>query len=104
MCIMLAPDRWEERSPRLRVGGRLVRVGWFTTQPVSLLTATFAEYPNLHLLVIPPETEPVLAEAAMIMATAPGNAVAASDILATVTSDSVSSGRVRDADSAVPES
>lgn len=81
---MLAPTGWEDRSPRLRAGGRVVRVGWFTTQPDSLLTATFADHPHLQLLVIPPETESALAEAAMAMAATPGNAVPAHDILATV--------------------
>ena len=83
-CIILAPTDWEDRSPRLRAVDRIVRVGWFTTQPDSLVTATFADHPHLQLLVIPPETEPALAEAAMVMAAAPGNAVAAHHILAMV--------------------
>lgn len=93
---MLAPTGWEDRSPRLRAGGRLVRVGWFTTQPDSLLTATFADRPHLQLLVVPPETEPALAEAAMVMAATPGNAVPAHDILAAVSRDPAASGGVAD--------
>ncbi|WP_092650085.1 DUF5994 family protein [Actinopolymorpha singaporensis] len=83
-CLMLAPHGWEDRLVRIRVSGRVVRVGWYTTQPCALVTVTFPELPNVHLLIIPFDTDPVRAEAAMVMAASPACAVPAQEILATV--------------------
>ncbi|WP_238342121.1 DUF5994 family protein [Actinopolymorpha rutila] len=84
ICLMLAPHGWEDRSVRIRVRGRVVRVGWYTTQPGAMLTATFPELPNVHLLIIPFDTDPVRAEAAMVMAAGQACAVPAQEILARV--------------------
>ncbi len=83
-CVMLGPGGWESRAPRLRVGSRLVRVGWFTTQSDSLLTASFGDQHNVELLIIPHDTGAALADAAMAQATRPDNRVRATDMLATV--------------------
>jgi uncharacterized protein DUF5994 len=81
---MLGLTGWQRRPPRLRVAGRLVRIGWFTTQPAGLLTASCDDRHNVELLIIPPDTDAALAEAAMNLAVQAGNCVAATDILLTV--------------------
>ncbi|WP_422386107.1 DUF5994 family protein [Actinopolymorpha singaporensis] len=83
-CLMLAPQGWEDRLGRIRVRGRMVRVGWYTTQPTALLTVAFPEPPNVHLLIVPFDTDPVRAEAAMVMAASPECVVPAQELLARV--------------------
>lgn len=83
-CIMLGLTGWDGRPPRLRVAGRPIRLGWFTTQPDGLLTASCADRYHVALLVVPPATDVELAEAAMLLATESANAIPAPRILTTV--------------------
>lgn len=83
-CFMLGLTNWEGRPTRLRIAGRNVRLGWFTTQPDGVLTASCGDRYNLDFLVIPPDTDEAVAEAAMDLATEPDNATPAADIIATV--------------------
>jgi Family of unknown function (DUF5994) len=83
-CLMLGLTGWDSRPPRLRVAERRIRIGWFTTQPADLLTASCGDRYSLGLLIVPPNTEVDVAEAAMNLATEADNVVRASDILATV--------------------
>ncbi|WP_020577886.1 DUF5994 family protein [Actinopolymorpha alba] len=82
-CIMLGLSGWDARPPRLRVAGRLIRLGWFTTQPSNLLTASWDNRYNIELLVVPSATNVPLAEAAMALAADAANTVPAPDILTT---------------------
>jgi hypothetical protein len=41
--VMLAFDFWDEHPLRLAVGGRVIRLGWFASMPVGLLTAIRAD-------------------------------------------------------------
>jgi hypothetical protein len=83
-CVMLGLTGWEGRPHRLRVAGRSIRLGWFTTQPDGLLTASCSDRYHVALLVVPPATDVELAEAAMLLATESANAIPAPRILATV--------------------
>lgn len=80
-CLMLGLTGWESRPPRLRVSGRIVRLGWFTTQPSALITVSCADHHNVALLVVPPDTDEAIAEAAMELAAQPENAIPARDLL-----------------------
>ncbi|HZC26418.1 MAG TPA: DUF5994 family protein [Actinopolymorphaceae bacterium] len=83
-CFMLGLTNWDGRPTRLRVAGRTVRLGWFTTQPAGVLTASCGDRYNLDFLIVPPDTDAAVADAAMNLATEPDNGVPASDIIATV--------------------
>lgn len=83
-CFMLGLTNWDGRPTRLRVAGRNVRLGWFTTQPDGVLTASCGDRHNLDFLIIPPDTDGAVAEAAMDLATESENEVPATDIIATV--------------------
>lgn len=54
--LMLGLAGWDSRPRRLDLAGRVVRLGWFTTQPVGLLTAICATGDRVDLLVVPPDT------------------------------------------------
>ena len=87
LCVTLGLTGWDERPTRLRVSGRTVRLGWFTTQPDHLLTASCGERQRIDLLVIPPDTDRAVAEAAMAMAVRGSNTVPAPGIVAAVLAD-----------------
>jgi hypothetical protein len=82
--VMLGPAGWDSRPGRLNVAGRVVRLGWFTTQPPGLLTAIWANGERVDLLVIPPDTGGATAHAAMALTAQAANTIHAPDILAAV--------------------
>jgi hypothetical protein len=53
---------------RLKVAGRVLRLGYFTSQNSSLLTAICGNGDRVDLLIVPPGTERHIADAAMILA------------------------------------
>jgi Family of unknown function (DUF5994) len=67
-CLILGVTNWQSRPPRLRVAGRQVRIGWFTTQADWLLTASWEDRYNLQLLIVPPDMDVAVADAAMTLA------------------------------------
>jgi hypothetical protein len=83
--VMLGAAGWDSRPRRLGVAGRVVRLAWFSTQPVGLLTAICADGDRVDLLVVPPGTDAALAQAAMAAAAQATNTTHAPDIIAAVT-------------------
>jgi Family of unknown function (DUF5994) len=75
-------DDWDEIPHRLTVGGRGVRVDWFTTIPRHTVSVTAVGKELIALLVVPPGTAEGTARTAMDLAlTGRGAAVQAADIL-----------------------
>jgi hypothetical protein len=82
--VMLGPAGWDSHPPRMDVAGP-VRLSWFTTAPAGLLIATRVNGDRVDLLVVPPDTHPATARAALALAAQPANTVHAPDILTAVT-------------------
>jgi hypothetical protein len=82
--LILAAAGWDDHPRRLGVAGRVLRLGYFSSQPVSLLTALCANGDRVDLLVIPPDTASGTADAAMVLAATTGNLVHAQHLLPTV--------------------
>jgi hypothetical protein len=83
--LILASGGWDSHPNRLAVAGRVLRLGYFSSQPVSLLTALCADGDRVDLLIIPPDTPSDTADAAMALAATTSNRVHAQLILETVT-------------------
>ncbi len=79
--LVLSSQDWDSRPHRLRVAERVLRLGYFTSQPANLLTALCDNGERVDLLTITPDTEPGIAEAAMRLAATAGNLVYAQHIL-----------------------
>jgi hypothetical protein len=82
--LVLAAAGWDSHPRRLGVAGRVLRLGYFTSQPVSLLTALCANGDRVDLLVVPPNTASGTADAAMALAATTNNLVHAQHILLAV--------------------
>jgi hypothetical protein len=85
--VMVGTAGWDASRPRrLRVDGpsgtRVVRLGWFASMPVGLLTAISASEERTDLVTIPPDTSEQDAQAAMERAAQACNRDHAPDILA----------------------
>lgn len=78
--LVLAAAGWDPHPRRLGIAGRVLRLGYFTSQPVSLLTAICGN-DRIDLLVVPPDTAAGMAEAAMMLAATTSNLVHAQHIL-----------------------
>jgi Family of unknown function (DUF5994) len=79
--LVLSADGWDEHPRRLEVAGRVLRLGYFTSQPTALFTALCDGGDRVDLLVVPPDTEAGTANAAMILAATTSNHVHAQHIL-----------------------
>jgi hypothetical protein len=73
--LMVGLAGWDSRPRRLDVAGRVVRLGWFTTQPVGLLTAICAAGDRVDLLVVPPDMGAAAAQAARALAAQAANTI-----------------------------
>jgi uncharacterized protein DUF5994 len=73
--LALARTGWDDRPGTLTIGGRVIVVDYFESQPATLLTA-FCVRSRVDLLVVSPATDRDAAEAAMIRAMNTGNRVA----------------------------
>jgi hypothetical protein len=82
--LVLSAAGWETHPRRIGVAGRVLRLGYFASQPVSLLTALCDNGARVDLLVVPPDTDAASADAAMALAATPDNHVHAPDLLARV--------------------
>jgi hypothetical protein len=83
--LMLHPLDWDSQPRRMAVDGRLVRLGYFSTQPRGLLTAISGKAGSrVDLAVIPADTAPDTADTAMTVAATSGNRVHAQDLVASV--------------------
>jgi hypothetical protein len=80
--LVLSDDGWDTHPRRLKVAGRVLRLGYFTSQNPSLLTAICGNGDRVDLLIVPPGTERHIADAAMILAATSGNVVHAPYLLA----------------------
>ncbi|MCW6010904.1 hypothetical protein K1W54_41110 [Micromonospora sp. CPCC 205371] len=80
--LVLAAAGWDSHPRRLGVNGRVIRLGYFTSQPVSLLTA-ICGHDRVDLLVVPPRTATGTADAALVVAATTGNLVHAQHIVLT---------------------
>ncbi|GID90660.1 DUF5994 family protein [Amorphoplanes digitatis] len=82
--LVLTAAGWDSHPSRLTVNGRVLRLGYFTSQPLCLLTAICADNERVDLLVVAPGTGSDTAAAAMTMAATTTNLVHAQDILLAV--------------------
>ena len=83
--LMLHGNDWDSHPRRLAVAGRLVRLGYFTSQPAGLLTALSGRTgARVDLAVIPPDTAPTTADTALTLAATHGNHIHAQHLVATV--------------------
>ncbi|WP_405061721.1 DUF5994 family protein [Kribbella sp. NBC_01505] len=81
--LLLHRPSWSSHPARLGVAGRVVTMGYFTTQPLNLLIAMRDSYGwRLDLLTVPPGTPEDVAEQAMEQASADDNEVPAQFVLA----------------------
>lgn len=81
--VMLHGNDWDSHPRRMAVDGRLVRLGYFASQPAGLLIALSARAgARVDLAIIPPATAPDLAEAALKLAATNGNHTHAQDLVA----------------------
>jgi hypothetical protein len=80
--LILSIAGWDPRPRRLAVAGRVLRLGYFTTQPTALLIARCDDGGRVDLLVVPPATASPDAEAAMALAATASNRVHAQELLA----------------------
>jgi len=71
--LVLSVEGWDDHPRRLAVAGRVLRLGYFTSQPTALLTALCDNGDRVDLLVIPPNTEAGTADAAMVLAATTSN-------------------------------
>jgi Family of unknown function (DUF5994) len=74
--VLLGADGWRKGSEDLRIGGRRVAVGYFASQPASLLTAVCEHGEHINLLVVRPRSTEIDAANA-IHAAATGNRMTA---------------------------
>ena len=79
--LLLATGDWDSHPRRLGVADRVVRLGYFASQPAGLLTAVCGNRGRVDLLVVPPDTASDTAEAAMLLAATAGNLIHAQHIL-----------------------
>ncbi|MEU2610187.1 DUF5994 family protein [Micromonospora sp. NPDC007271] len=93
--LLLNTETWDGNPRRLIVGGRELRLGYFTSQPASLLTAICLNEDRVDLLVVPPGTPVDLAEAAMARAATAGNTVQTPQLLTVAAHDLRADGRQR---------
>ena len=88
--IMLNVGDWAEHPRRLGVAGRIVRIGYFASQPERLLTALSSRSGDrVDLFVVPADTDAPVADAAMALAATAGNQIHAGHILRTVQTPSL---------------
>ncbi|MGX7674364.1 DUF5994 family protein [Plantactinospora sp. DSM 117369] len=99
--LVLAADGWDTHPRRLGLADRVLRLGYFSSQPISLITALCANGDRVDLLIVPPETASDTADAAMVLAAVTSNKVHPQHILLAVTTSTPAA--VDDAPAAVWE-
>ncbi len=78
--LLLSAEGWDSHPRRLNVAGRVLRIGYFASQPTSLLTALYHNN-RVDLLIVPHDTARRTADAAMALAATTSNLVHAQHIL-----------------------
>ncbi|MEV6633672.1 DUF5994 family protein [Actinoplanes sp. NPDC051470] len=67
--VLFNTTEWDQPHPRRAASGRrVVRLGWFTSQPPGLVTLISGSGDRFDLLVVPPATTPASAERVMAAA------------------------------------
>ena len=79
--LVLSADGWTSHPRRIGVDGRVVRVGYFASQPATLLTALSGDGNRVDLLVVAPDTDTHVADAAMLRAATLDNRIHAPDLM-----------------------
>lgn len=79
--LLLNAADWDTHPRRLEVAGRVLRLGFFTSQPTGLLTARCGNGDRVDLLVVPAGTARPIAEAAMELAATTSNRLHAHHLL-----------------------
>lgn len=74
-------NAWNEIPDRTEVGGRRIRVAWFTSIDVHTVTVSCPNGDHYDLLVVPPDALNEAASAAMTAAADAGNTLGGSEIL-----------------------
>lgn len=82
--LILAASGWNNHPRRLGINGRVVRLGYYTSQPANLLTALCDNGQRVDLLVVPADTDVDTANTAMILAATATNVVHAEHIMQSV--------------------
>jgi hypothetical protein len=84
--VLLRAADWALPHPRdVRAGGRLVRLGWYTSQPAGLVTiVTGFDQDRFDLFVVPPAATAASAKIALDTAAGPGSHGRAGELLAAV--------------------
>lgn len=73
---------WDPAPRRLRVEGRMVRLGGFAGDPLTIRLADAWRSDRIDILVIAPDTDPAVAQRALLFASEAGNPEQAEEILA----------------------
>jgi len=79
--LILSAEGWDNHPRRLGINGRVLRMGYFGSQPRSLLTALCANGERVDLLIVAPNTAGGTADAAMVLAATSANLVHAQHII-----------------------
>jgi len=83
--LVLHADDWGGHPYRIGVTGRVLRLAYFASQPVGLVTALCGRNGDrVDLLIVPPGTDHGTAEAAMVLAATTDNQVHAQHIVRAV--------------------
>jgi hypothetical protein len=82
--LVLSAEGWDSHPRRLGIDGRVLRMGYFNSQPPSLLTALCANGERVDLLVVAPNTPGGTADTAMDLAATTGNLLHAQHIIPAV--------------------
>ncbi|UMB68809.1 DUF5994 family protein [Mycobacterium paraterrae] len=72
---------WTATPRRFSTGGTVVRLDGYTRQPADTVEVMGRNAATIHLLVIPPGTDPDRAHDAMMSAAAPGNGSTSAQLL-----------------------
>jgi hypothetical protein len=81
--LVLSAEGWTSHPRRIGVDGRVVRVGYFASQPATLLTALSGDGNRVDLLVVAPDTDTHVADATMLQAATIDNRIHAPELMTT---------------------
>lgn len=80
--LMLRKSEWDAAPLRLIIDGRVVKIGWYVSQPPGLLIATADSGVRVDLLVVPPSSGQEAADAVMRAAVDATNVTRTPELLA----------------------
>ncbi|WP_328323759.1 DUF5994 family protein [Kribbella sp. NBC_00382] len=83
--LILHAGDWAEQPTKLQAAGRVIKLGYFRSQPATLLTAICEQQARVDLMIIPLDTPAETAEAAMKLAATATNRINTPGILKAVT-------------------